>query len=67
MQVRPRIKPPPDEYEQLRRRMIAETSAFITLCLRHPELAVRIPVIPAGKGSFPPSLARSFWQRVLFE
>lgn len=67
MQSRSRLKPPPDAFEVLRKRMIAETSAFITLCLRHPELAVRIPVIPAGSGSFPPSLARSFWQRVLFE
>ncbi len=67
MQHRSRVQAPPDSFELLRRRMIAETSAYITLCLRHPELAVRIPVIPAGQGSFPPSLARSFWQRVLFE
>lgn len=53
--------------EELRARLIAETSAFITECLRHPELAVRIPVIQAGRGRFPPSLAEKFWRSVLDE
>jgi len=53
--------------EELRARLIAETSAFITECLRHPELAVRIPVIRAGHGRFPPSLSEKFWRAVLDE
>ena len=45
--------------------MIAETSAWLTDALTHPENAVRIPTIPAGSGEFPPSLARAFWAPVL--
>jgi len=54
-----------DTPEQMRKRLIAETSAFITTCLEHPELAVRIPTIPAGSGRFPPSLTEAFWTPVL--
>lgn len=54
-----------ESYEQMRARLVAETSAWITECLRHPELATRIPVIRSGKGRFPPSLCEAFWERVL--
>jgi hypothetical protein len=54
-----------DLWEELQARLIAETSAFLTEALRHPELAVRIPVIPAGTGEFPPSLTRAFWEPIL--
>jgi hypothetical protein len=47
--------------EEQRARLVAETSAFLTEALQHPELAVRIPMIPAGSGEFPPSLPRAFW------
>lgn len=47
--------------------MIAETSAWLTEALTHPEQAVRIPTIPAGSGEFPPSLAHAFWEPVLVE
>jgi hypothetical protein len=54
--------------EELRARMIAETSEFISECLRHPELAPQIPVIPATSGrKFPPSFASAFWEAVLAE
>jgi len=56
-----------ETWEEMRARLIAETSAFLTEALRHPELAVRIPMIPAGSGRFPPSLTRAFWDNVLFE
>lgn len=56
-----------ESLEELRERLIAETSAFISECLRHPELAVRIPTIPAGSGRFPPSLSAAFWDSVLVE
>lgn len=56
-----------ETYEQMQARLIAETSTWITHCLRHPELATRIPVIQAGKGRFPPSLTRAFWEPLLQE
>ncbi|MCK4343162.1 MAG: hypothetical protein KAY37_15715 [Phycisphaerae bacterium] len=56
-----------DLWEELRARMIAETSAWLTEALTHPEQAVRIPTIPAGSGEFPPSLAHAFWEPVLVE
>jgi hypothetical protein len=54
-----------DDEEQMGPRAVAETSAFITECLRHPELAVRIPMIRAGAGRFPSSFARAFWEPLL--
>jgi len=57
----------PEDWEELRAHMIAETSLYLTECLRHPEWAVRIPVIPAGTATFPPSLTPAFWDRVLFD
>jgi len=56
-----------ESYEEMRARMIAETSAFLTECLRHPELTVRIPIIPANGERFPPSLTQAFWDDILFE
>lgn len=60
-------RPRRDPYEELRRAMLAETSAFITEHLRHPELAVHIPTIPAESGRFPRSFARAFWDPILDE
>ena len=56
-----------ETYEETRARLIAETSNWLTECLRHPELTVRIPVIQAGRGRFPPSLTTAFWGQVLAE
>jgi hypothetical protein len=61
----PLLSRPRETLEQMRQRLIAETSAYISVCLRHPELAVRIPTIPAGRGRFPPSLSEAFWEPVL--
>lgn len=55
-----------ETYEEMRRRMIAETSVYLTECLRYPELAPQIPQIPAGSGRFPPSMSRAFWDNILF-
>lgn len=54
-----------ETYEEMRARLVAETSAYLTECLEHPELAVRIPIIPAGCGQFPRSLTVAFWEPVL--
>ncbi len=56
-----------ETWEEMRDRLVAETSAFLTEALRHPELAVRIPMIPADSARFPPSLTSAFWDAVLFE
>lgn len=64
--MRPRRKRRDSEsWEQMRRRLVAETSAWLTDALEHPEHVVHIPTIPAGSGTFPPSLARAFWKPVL--
>jgi hypothetical protein len=55
----------PETYEEMRARILAETSAYITECLRHPELAVHIPIAPASEANFPPSLSAAFWNRIL--
>lgn len=52
-------------WEQSRAQMIAETSTFISEALKHPELAVRIPVVEAGRVEFPPSMSRAFWGPLL--
>lgn len=56
-----------ESWEQVRRRLIAETSQFLSERLDRPELAVAIPSIPAGSGRFPRSMTGAFWLRVLFE
>ena len=56
-----------DLWEELRARMIAETSGWLTDALAHPERAVRIPTIMADSGRFPPSLSRAFWEPLLAE
>ena len=56
------------EISDMRKRAIAETSAFLTRHLDHPELAVSIPVVPAASGrKFPPSLTEAFWTPILEE
>lgn len=53
--------------DELRRRIVEETSAYLTLCLQRPELCVRIPIIPSGAGRFPPSMTTAFWEPLLYE
>jgi hypothetical protein len=62
-----RIRRRGETFEEMRARLVAETSAFLTQCLEHPELTVRIPTIPAGTGRFPQSLSAAFWLPVLFQ
>jgi hypothetical protein len=56
-----------ESHEKMRQRMNAETSVYLTECLRHPELAVHIPMIPASGSRFPPSFSLSFWNPVLLD
>jgi hypothetical protein len=62
-----RLKRNDELWEELRARLVAETSEWLTDALQHPERAVRIPVVPAGQGEFPPSLSRAFWGPVLLD
>ncbi len=56
-----------ETWEKTRARLIAETNAWLSEALRHPEFAVRIPIVRAESARFPPSLTRAFWEPVLFE
>ncbi|MFH1747835.1 MAG: hypothetical protein ABIG44_12440 [Planctomycetota bacterium] len=60
-----RRKPRHETGEEMRARLVAETSAYLTECLRHPELAVRIPVVLAMRAQFPRSLTYAFWEPIL--
>ncbi len=51
----------------LRRRLLAQTGDYLTMCLRHRELGVSIPAIPADKARFPRKLAEHFWDGILFD
>lgn len=55
-----------ESWEEMQQRMIEETSAYLTECLEHPELAPRIPVVESSKARFPRSLTPAFWNRILF-
>ena len=46
-------------------RAIAETEAYLSECLRHPERVRRIPTVRVGFGKFPKGLAAEFWSNVL--
>jgi len=56
-----------ESHEEMRQRMIEETSVFLTECLKHPELAVQIPMIPAANDRFPTSFSMSFWDPILVD
>ncbi len=63
----PRFRSRRETWEETRARLIAETNAWLSEAMQHPELAVRIPMVPADSARFPPSLTRAFWDPVLFE
>ncbi len=46
-------------------RAIAETEAFLSESLRHPERVRRIPTVRVGFGKFARGLAEEFWNRML--
>jgi hypothetical protein len=56
-----------DLWRQMRRRILSETSSFLSTALERPELGVSIPMIPAGRGRFSQAFATDFWARVLPE
>lgn len=56
-----------DLYRDLRTCILAETEWYLARCLANPRLAVRIPRIKAGEGTFPSGLAEHFWSNVLGE
>lgn len=56
-----------DLWQAIRRRILAETSAFLSIGLERPDLGVSIPIIPAGTGRFGRAFAEAFWDRLLAE
>ena len=52
-------------YDESQRRMVAETGAFITWGLRHPEQVRWIPTRPVDDGSFSWRMTFVFWTPVL--
>lgn len=54
-----------DLWKLIRRRILAETSAFLSTALERPDLGVSIPIIPVGKGQFGRAFSQEFWNRVL--
>ncbi len=53
------------DWRLVRVRIVRETGDYITECLRHPDLAVHIPSLPAEKANWSREFARAFWSRVL--
>jgi len=52
------------DWEEHRRRMIAEVSAFITWGLANPDKVRRIPRKRLGTGGFSRTMQRVFWMQV---
>lgn len=54
-----------ESYEQMRKRMIAETELALLYGVRFPERLTRIPTLIAGTGSFQRSATVRFWAEAL--
>ena len=54
-----------DPYAALRRRMIRETEIALAVGFQFPERVQRIPVVEVRHGTFTPTFATQFWQKVL--
>ncbi|MGC8560454.1 MAG: hypothetical protein ACP5O1_07215 [Phycisphaerae bacterium] len=53
-----------ETYEQFRRRLLDETSAFIEWGLKNPHRVPRIPTHPVGLGQFSQRIKTVFWNYV---
>jgi hypothetical protein len=65
--ARPRRRRSDETWQEMRGRIVGETNAWLTECLKHPEHATRIPVVEANKARFPRSMTPAFWDGVLFD
>ncbi len=54
-----------ETWEQYRRRMLAETGAWITWALHHPDEMIDLPIKRVGEGGFPAKVGEWFWGVVL--
>lgn len=52
-------------WHQIRKRILLETSAFLSVALRRPEMGVSIPMVVVGRGGFSKAFAEEFWRQVL--
>lgn len=53
------------DWRAIRARIIGETGDYITECLLNPDMAVRIPALPADEARWPRDFAETFWRNVL--
>jgi hypothetical protein len=54
-----------ESWQEMRKRMLAETSRFIEWGLAHPDEIIEIPAKPVGMGGFPREVGEWFWSTVL--
>lgn len=54
-----------ESWQDMRKRMLDETSRFIEWGLAHPDEVIEIPAKPVGMGGFPREVADWFWNTVL--
>jgi hypothetical protein len=54
-----------ESWDEMRKRMLAETSRFIEWGLAHPDEVIEIPAKPVGMGGFPKEVGEWFWETVL--
>ena len=60
-----RASPHNENFEQMRQRLLDETSRFIEWGLRHPEQVEWIPKHPVGRDQFSERVKAIFWGLVL--
>lgn len=56
-----------DLWRDLRRRILHETSSYLTDAMEHPDRTVSIPIYVVGKGQFTRSFSDEFWRQALSE
>ncbi len=56
-----------DLWQAIRRRILRETSSFLSEAVRRPDMGVSIPICVVGKGDFSKAFAEEFWRQVLEE
>jgi hypothetical protein len=54
-----------ESYDEMRKRLIAETELALLYGLRFPERTKRIPRLISGTGTFHPSISVRFWAEAL--
>lgn len=53
------------DWRKVRERILRETADYITDCLRHPDKAVHIPMMPADRANWSREYSEAFWRNIL--